>query len=320
MKSTAYTKQEALLKEQDKPADPEEIFQSADENVTDSTENDESDDIQEDKEQETEDPSPYHHELTTANTHHSEIHHVLTTTSSARYTRERFDIEQGLSAEKVKSTVIAPTKTSDGIILVDWYTNDDSANPQNWPASKKGLILLQLCLYSFAAYGASSMYVPGEEGVMEQFNIGITPAALGLAIYVVGYGTGPLLWAPLSEIAVIGRNWVYVPTLFLFVILSIPTAVVDNYAGLLVLRFLTGFFGSPCLSNGGATIGDMVSYTGCYQIPLLLTRNSILSWKCQSICHHGRQHVSWVQQSDPSWPVLRYKQKAGDGVFGKSCG
>lgn len=104
------------------------------------------------------------------------------------------------------------------------------------------------------------MYVPGEEGVMERFHVGATPAAVGLAIYVIGYGIGPLLFAPLSEIPSIGRNWVYIPTFFLFVILSIPTAVVDNYAGLLVLRFLTGFFGSPCLANGGATVGDMVSH------------------------------------------------------------
>jgi DHA1 family multidrug resistance protein-like MFS transporter len=110
-----------------------------------------------------------------------------------------------------------------------------------------------------AVYGASSMYVPGEEGVMQRFHVGATPAAIGLAIYVVGYGIGPLLFAPLSEIASIGRNWVYVPTFFLFVILSIPTAFVENYAGLLVLRFLTGFFGSPCLANGGASVGDMVS-------------------------------------------------------------
>jgi DHA1 family multidrug resistance protein-like MFS transporter len=36
-------------------------------------------------------------------------------------------------------------------------------------------------------------------------------------------------------------------------------ALVDNYAGLLVLRFLTGFMGSPCLATGAATMQDMVS-------------------------------------------------------------
>jgi DHA1 family multidrug resistance protein-like MFS transporter len=43
------------------------------------------------------------------------------------YTHERFDVEQALSAEKTKSIAIAPTKTKDGIILVDWYTTDDPA-------------------------------------------------------------------------------------------------------------------------------------------------------------------------------------------------
>ena len=103
---------------------------------------------------------------------------------------------------------------------------------------------------------------------MERFGVGPTPAALGLAIYVVGYGVGPLLFAPCSEIPVIGRNWVYAPTFFLFVILSIPTAVVDNYAGLLVLRFLTGLFSSPALANGGASIGDMYNLL---QLPIYLS-------------------------------------------------
>jgi len=203
--------------------------------------------------------------LTKAHTNASNIHTTLTRSSTRAYTAERFDVEQNLAAEKTKSVVMAPTKTADGVILVDWYTTDDPANPQNWAPSKKSWVLLQLCMYSLAVYGASSMYVSGEEGVMNQFHVGSTPAAIGLAIYVVGYGIGPLLFAPLSEIASIGRNWVYVPTFFLFVILSIPTAVVDNYAGLLVLRFLTGFFGSPCLANGGASVGDMASLTPYWQ-------------------------------------------------------
>lgn len=72
----------------------------------------------------------------------------------------------------------------------------------------------------------------------------------------------------MSEIARFGRNLVYVPTFFLFVILSIPTAVVGNYGGLLVLRFLQGFFGSPCLANGGATVGDMF---GLLELPIYLS-------------------------------------------------
>ncbi|TKA78244.1 hypothetical protein B0A55_04789 [Friedmanniomyces simplex] len=202
----------------------------------------------------------------------------LSRTTSRPYTPTRNDVERAPSHTSRRtnpSTVLAPTKTADGIILVEWYTDDDQSNPQNWSYLKKSLVLLQLCLYSFAAYGASSMYVSGEEGVMEEFHVGATAAALGLAMYVVGYGVGPLLFAPLSEIAAVGRNWVYAPTFFMFVVLSIPTAVVRNYAGLLVLRFLTGFFSSPCLANGGASIGDMYSFL---ELPIYLSGWTVASF------------------------------------------
>ena len=35
---------------------------------------------------------------------------------------------------------------------------------------------------------------------MEAFRVGPTAASLGLALYVLGYGVGPLLWSPMSEI------------------------------------------------------------------------------------------------------------------------
>lgn len=77
--------------------------------------------------------------------------------------------------------------------------------------------------------------------------------------YVLAYGIGPLTFSSISEIPLIGRNPPYIITFAIFVILCIPAAMVDNFAGLLVLRFLQGFFGSPCLATGGATLQDMYS-------------------------------------------------------------
>lgn len=56
-----------------------------------------------------------------------------------------------------------------------------------------------------------------------------------------------------------GRNIPYVATFAIFVILTVPTSLVDNFGGLVTLRFLLGLFGSPCLANGGATMGDIYS-------------------------------------------------------------
>ena len=95
---------------------------------------------------------------------------------------------------------------------------------------------------------------------MQAFNVSQTKATLGLSLYVIGYGAGPLIFSPLSEIPSIGRNPVYMATLFLFVILQIPTIYAKNIQTILALRFFAGFVGSPALATGGASIQDMFVY------------------------------------------------------------
>src|SRR5712671_139233 len=68
-----------------------------------------------------------------------------------------------------------------------------------------------------------------------------------------------MVWAPLSEVPQIGRMPIYILTLALFVVLQVPTALATNYGMLIAFRFLTGFFGSPILATGGATVADIYS-------------------------------------------------------------
>jgi DHA1 family multidrug resistance protein-like MFS transporter len=119
------------------------------------------------------------------------------------FTKERFEVEQTLAAEKIKSLNLnlQPTKISDGTIVVDWNSTNDQDNPQNWGYRKKGIVVAQMAAYSLAVYCASSLYVLGEEGMMEEFQVGYTPAAVGLAIYVLGYGFGPVSTYDVDEIS-----------------------------------------------------------------------------------------------------------------------
>ena len=86
----------------------------------------------------------------------------------------------------------------------------------------------------------SAVYTPGIEELMHDFGIGRVVATLPLTLFVIGYGVGPLVFSPMSENAIFGRTSIYIITLFLFVILQIPTALVNNIAGLCILRFLFG--------------------------------------------------------------------------------
>ncbi|KAM0458293.1 hypothetical protein ACHAPV_006104 [Trichoderma viride] len=162
--------------------------------------------------------------------------------------------------QKTTSVPIVPKKTKTGVILVDWYCTDDQENPHSWSKAKRGVVTGIIFTYTVVVYMSSAIYTSSEGGIEKAFGVNSIDASLGLSMYVLGYGVGPLVLSPLSEIAAIGRSPVYIVTMALFVILSIPTAFVRNYAGLMVLRAIQGFLGSPCLGSGPATLGDIYSF------------------------------------------------------------
>lgn len=92
---------------------------------------------------------------------------------------------------------------------------------------------------------------------MKRFHVAQVPATLGLSLFVAGYGLGPMIWAPMSEIPETGRNPVYIGTLVVFVFFNFAVIYAKNFGMLLAFRFLTGFFGSPVLATGGATLADI---------------------------------------------------------------
>ena len=188
----------------------------------------------------------------------------VNTRSALKQSTTRLELEEAFrqathDLTKEASRPILPERTSDGTILVDWYTTDDPENPQNWSQGKKAITAAQICLYTLAFYMGSAIYTPSEEPLIIIYGISQEVASLGLSLYVLAYGLGPLLFSPLSEIPSIGRNPPYILSFGIFVILCIPTALVTDVPGLLVLRFLQGFFGSPCLATGGASLQDIYS-------------------------------------------------------------
>lgn len=173
------------------------------------------------------------------------------------------DLEQATtkaSLARPPTIPVVPEKLADGTILVDWYTSDDPENPQNWSSRRKGFVSFWIYTYTFAVYLGSAIYSPFIPGVMEDFGVSAVAASLGLALYVLAYGIGPLIFSPLSELPIIGRNPPYIITFTIFVIITIPASLADNFAGLMILRFLQGFFGSPCLATGGASLQDVYSF------------------------------------------------------------
>ncbi|KIV98833.1 uncharacterized protein PV09_09404 [Verruconis gallopava] len=134
---------------------------------------------------------------------------------------------------------------------------DLERNPINWSTGKKIFVTFLICFLTTSVYIGSAIYSAGIPDFMVQFGVSQVAATLGLTLFVAGYGLGPMLWSPMSEVPQVGRNPIYIGTLFVFVFLQFAVIYATNFGMFLAFRFLTGFFGSPVLATGGATLADM---------------------------------------------------------------
>lgn len=166
----------------------------------------------------------------------------------------RTEVAEGFN--EASGVRVDPEKGKD-VNIIDWDGDDDPHNPRNWSRAKKYFVTAEVVILTFSVYIGSAIYTAGIQDVMLQFGVAQVPATLGLTLYVAGYGLGPLIWSPMSEVPQVGRLWVYIATLFIFVLLQFPVIYASNFGMMLATRFLTGFFGSPALATGGATIADM---------------------------------------------------------------
>jgi DHA1 family multidrug resistance protein-like MFS transporter len=141
--------------------------------------------------------------------------------------------------------------------LVDFDGPDDPYRPLNWTLKKK---VYTTVLYGFTTMGstwASSVFSPGLGQIAEQFNVSTEVATLGLTLLLLGFGVGPLLWAPLSE--VYGRKTAVLTPYFIAACFSFGTATAKDIQTIMITRFFAGFFGSAPVTNTGGVLGDLYS-------------------------------------------------------------
>lgn len=142
-----------------------------------------------------------------------------------------------------------PTDASTGVRIVQ-FVDGDKEDPRNLPKWRKWCITFFLGFICLNVALASAIVTGGMTGPMKTFGVSMEVVILSVSLMVIGFGIGPLIFAPLSE--EVGRRPVYVFTLFLAVIFIIPCAVAKNIGTLLVCRFLDGlFFSAPMCLIGG---------------------------------------------------------------------
>lgn len=141
--------------------------------------------------------------------------------------------------------------------LVDFEGPDDPYRPINWPTHKKVTTTLLYGLVTMSATWASSAYSAGTSQVAAEFKVGRQVAVLGTSLFLFGFGLGPLLWAPLSE--VFGRRLAVMVPMFVAICFSFGSATAKDFQTLMITRFFGAFFASAPVTNTGGVLGDLFS-------------------------------------------------------------
>jgi DHA1 family multidrug resistance protein-like MFS transporter len=64
----------------------------------------------------------------------------------------------------------------------------------------------------------------------------------------------------MSEMGDVGRNIAYMSSFLVFIVMTAIGSRVSNYPGLVVIRFIQGFFGGPVLATGAASAQDIFPF------------------------------------------------------------
>ncbi|KAK3946341.1 major facilitator superfamily domain-containing protein [Diplogelasinospora grovesii] len=139
--------------------------------------------------------------------------------------------------------------------VVEFDGPDDPLHAQNWPLAKKVLTAAMLGYTTMTAAFGSSIFSAATRSVGAAYGVSSEVGLLGVSLYVLGFATGPTLWAPLSELK--GRRLPVVLAMFGFSIFSIATATAKDLQTILICRFFGGFFGACPLAVVAAIFSDM---------------------------------------------------------------
>lgn len=124
--------------------------------------------------------------------------------------------------------------------LVELVGEDDSANAKSWTFGRKMRTAAVLGFDTLVASWGSSVYSAGVDPISQEFGVGTVVATLGLTLYICGFATGPIFFAPMSELY--GRRLPIIGACFVFMCFMFAAATAKDFQTLMLARFFAGVF------------------------------------------------------------------------------
>ncbi|TVY36221.1 putative transporter [Lachnellula occidentalis] len=139
--------------------------------------------------------------------------------------------------------------------ILEFDGKDDPIHPFNWSVKKKVFLSFILGFTTFTVAFSSALFSTATSHVTKDFHVSDEVGVLGVSLYVLGFATGPVFWAPLSELQ--GRRWPIVVSLLLFSVFQLGVAAGKDLQTVLLCRFWSGLSGASPMTIGAAIFSDM---------------------------------------------------------------
>ena len=112
-----------------------------------------------------------------------------------------------------------------------------------------------VCSGTFFVSLTSAIFAPATKSASHEFGVGREVGTLATTLYVLGFASGPLIWAPWSELQ--GRKWPLTLSMLLGGIFTIASATAKDVQTLIICRFFAGMCGAGQLTVVPGVLADL---------------------------------------------------------------
>ncbi|KAJ9491700.1 hypothetical protein VN97_g1515 [Penicillium thymicola] len=188
----------------------------------------------------------------------------------------------------------------ESLFIVGFDGPNDQLNPKNWSTGRKwstlGIVGTTGMLVGWASSIDSTVIKQGQE----EYGVSEIVESLATALSLIAFGIGSLVAAPFSE--TVGRNPVYIITLFILMIFTTASGLAPNIGAQLPFRFLAGLFGCTPMTTFGGSMSDIfdpiertyafpicctLSFLGPFLAPMVgsyIGQSTYISWRWTEWC------------------------------------
>ncbi|KAI3391013.1 hypothetical protein diail_8108, partial [Diaporthe ilicicola] len=142
---------------------------------------------------------------------------------------------------------------------VEFDEANDPMHPYNWRLATKLFASILVCSGTFIASLTSAVFAPAIKDASHDLGVSKEVGTLGTTLYVLGFASGPLIWAPSSELW--GRRWPLTMSMLAGGIFTFASASADNIQTLAICRFFGGVCGAGQLTVVPGVLADVFDNT-----------------------------------------------------------